>query len=254
MQQIDVAENIVQYSFPPRDGKQYGFNLTILRDALTQEALLIDTGYEEHASAVRDSLESRGIKLRTAVISHFHPDHILGLSQLTLIEVLGSPRCEETLSTYGDREEWTPYAPTRHTSAERVERFGPFELRFVFAPGHAPCSQYTLIGEGFVHVADNIMTSNDGQDVLPWAPFDEIPAHITSLEMLRAYRSRTFLLSHGVVLSDEETRCAAIDNRIRYFQNVLQGGGLFDYRQATRGCTCDFLHQEWLIRTDSADD
>lgn len=254
MQKIEVAAGIVQYRFSPHEGKQYGFNLTVLRSKPKREALLIDTGYEEHASAVRDDLMADGYSLRSVIISHFHPDHILGLTQLSNVEVLGSPRCEETLMTYGARQEWASFAPTRHTSERHAEHFGPFELRFRFAPGHAPCSQYTLIDEGFVHVADNVMTSNDGQDILPWAPFDEISAHIQSLELLRAQRSKIFLLSHGVVLGDEEARCAAIDNRVRYFQNVLEGGGSFDYERTTRGCTCDFLHQEWLIRTEPADD
>ena len=86
------------------------------------------------------------------------------------------------------------------------------------------------------------------QDILPWAEFDAVSDHITSLEMLREFTGRTFLLSHGGMLADKQTQQEAIDNRIRYFRNVLDGNGDISYERATQGCTCRFLHQEWLIR------
>ncbi len=248
MRKTEVASGLVQYQFPPRDDKHFGFNLHALLDEGSRSALLIDTGYEEHAAAVLADLRANGYELKVAVISHFHPDHILGLQALPQIDVMGSPRCEETLTQYGAREEWEIFVPTRVTQEDSEIRFGRFHLRFRYAPGHAPCSQYTLIDDTFVHVADNVMTSNDGQDILPWAEFDAISDHITSLKMLREFKGRTFLLSHGCALAEDQTQLEAISNRIRYFRNVLDGHGAFSYEQATQGCTCRFLHQEWLIR------
>lgn len=248
MNKTEIGPSMVQYQFPPRDGKHFGFNLHALLDEGTRSALLIDTGYEEHASAVLADLRASGYELKAAVISHFHPDHILGLQALPSIDVIGSPRFEETLIQYGAREEWEMFIPTQVTQEDSEIKFGRFRLRFRLAPGHAPCSQYSLIDDAFVHVADNVMTSNDGHDILPWAEFDAISDHITSLEMLREFTGRMFLLSHGCTLADKQTQLEAIDNRIRYFRNVLKGEGAFSYEQATRGCTCWFLHQEWLIR------
>ncbi len=250
MIRTELAPGILQYQFPPREGNQYGFGLHVLLDEEAKSALIIDTGYEEHASAVLTDLKSTGYELKAAVVSHFHPDHILGLQVLPSIDIIGSPRWEETLLQYGSQDELEAFLPTQVTDEGSGISFGRFQLRFRYAPGHAPCTQYTIIDNTFVHVADNVMTSNEGQDILPWAELDTIADHITSLELLREFKEHKFLLSHGRTLVDKQTQLEAIDNRIRYFHNVLEGKGTFSYEQATHGCTCEFLHQEWLIRKE----
>ena len=109
---------------------------------------------------------------------------------------------------------------------------------------------YTLVGDCYLHVADNIMTSDAGQDVLPWAAYHLIHAHIESLEALRGLGPRSLLLSHGVVLDDERVIDEAIANRVRYFRAVLASEGKLSYEEATEGCICNFLHRERLIQTD----
>jgi len=251
MNKTEITASIVRYQFPPQEDRHFGFNLHVLMDEETRSALLIDTGYEEHAALVLDDLRAEGYALKSVVVSHFHPDHILGLQALPPIEIIGSPRYEETLSQYGPRQEWEMFIPSQVSDENSEIEFGHFRLRFRLAPGHAPCSQYTLIDDSFVHVADNVMTSNDCQDILPWAEFDAISEHIASLDLLREFRGRTFLLSHGCELKEQQVQLEAIDNRIRYFRNILEGGGAFSYEEAARGCTCQFLHQEWLIRKEA---
>ncbi|MBU1048539.1 MBL fold metallo-hydrolase [Candidatus Bipolaricaulota bacterium] len=247
----EIASGILCYQFPPAEGKHFGFSLHVLLDEQTRTALIIDTAYESQASAVRADLTAMGYGLTTAVISHFHPDHIVGLQALPDIEIVGNSRWEETLFQFGSKDELTPFFPTQVATESTRLAFGPFNLGFRPAPGHSACSQYTIIDNSFVHVADNVMTSNEGQDILPWAEFAEIADHIASLELLRTLANRTFLLSHGRTLDNKNTRLEAIDNRIRYFQNVLDGDGAYPYEQATRGCTCEFLHQEWFIQRDT---
>lgn len=247
MNKSTVAPGILRYQFPPHEGKHFGFTLHVLLDEEERTALIIDTAYEDHSAAVLDDLSKMGYALKVAVISHFHPDHILGLQALSGIEIIGSPRWEETLFQFGTQEELKTFFPTQVTAEDLQIRFGRFNLGFRPAPGHSVCSQYTIIDHAFVHVADNVMTSNEGQDILPWAEFEAIADHISSLEMLREFTNRPFLLSHGCTLNDEEGRKQAIDNRIRYFQNVLDGDGAYSYEETTRGCTCEFLHQEWFI-------
>ena len=248
MERVQVAERIVQYRFEPEEGKHYGFNLTALLDETCHRALLIDTAYEGQARAAYADLTERGYELGAVVISHFHPDHVLGMKVLPRTTVYGSVRCDETLRLYPDEAERRVIEPTDRVSDRSQVSFGPFGLAFRLAPGHSPCSMYTLIDDDFVHVADNIMTSNDGQDILPWAAYELIEDHIRSLEALGDVGTRSLLLSHGVVLEDAETIRRAIDNRVAYFRAVLAGDGRISYEEAVAGCGCEFLHKEWLIR------
>jgi glyoxylase-like metal-dependent hydrolase (beta-lactamase superfamily II) len=250
VERLQLAERIVQYRFPPGPGKHYGFNITALLDEDKKGALLIDTAYEQQAAAVHADLTARGIELEGVIVSHFHPDHVMGLKALPRRTVYGSVRHEETLRYYTDDEERLAFTPTDPVSDDARFTFGQFDLAFRLAPGHSPCSMYTFIGDRFLHVADNIMTSNTGQDILPWAAYDLIQDHIESLEALGKFGSRAFLLSHGIVLSDDRSIHEAIANRVGYFRAVLGGQGQIPYEEAVEGCTCDFLHREWLIRND----
>ncbi len=250
MERLQIVERIVQYRFEPESGKHYGFNLTALLDEEAGRALLIDTAYEEQAAAAYADLTRRGFELATVVLSHFHPDHVMGLKVLPRCTTYGSVRCEETLRLYTEAEERLAFTPTDPVGNGATVTFGPFGLTFRLAPGHSPCSMYTLIDDRFVHVADNIMTSNAGQDILPWAAYDLIEDHIRSLGALAEIGSRTLLLSHGVALAEEDAIREAIDNRVSYFRAVLAGEGRLPYEEAVAGCSCDFLHKEWLIRTE----
>ena len=251
METIRPADDIAIYRFPPYEGKHYGFNITVLIDWASGEALLIDTGYEEHGAAVAKDLKARGISPTHVVLSHFHPDHIVGLTALPGVTVVGSARYLETLREFGDRSEWEAFLPTRTVEDGDRLAFGRFELSFVAAPGHSPCSLYTLIDDDYIEVADNVMTSNDGRDILPWAEFDRIEDHVRSLEALRAYTDRTWLLSHGITIDDPAVAERAIDDRIAYFRAILDGDGAISFEEATRDCSCEFLHREWLIRKDA---
>jgi len=250
VERVEVAEGIVQYRFGAEAGKHYGFNLTALLDQDNSRALLIDTAYEVQAAEAHADLVERGFELGAVVVSHYHPDHVMGLKALPRTAIYGSARCEETLCLYPDEAERRAISPTDPVSDGATAAFGPFDLGFRLAPGHSACSMYTLIDSGFVHVADNIMTADTGQDILPWAAYDLIEDHIRSLEALRSLSGRTLLLSHGVILDDPETIRAAIDNRVAYFRAVLAAGGRISYEEAVADCTCDFLHREWLIRRD----
>jgi len=247
MERQPLAEGVLVFRFPPYAGKHYGFSLHALLDERARTALLIDAGYEEHAAAVRESLADDGYGVAAVVVSHFHPDHVSGLRALPGTSVIGSPRFEETLHGSGGSEGRREFKPLRTVADEDVLSFGSFRLRFRAAPGHSPCSIYTLIDDRFLHVADNVMLSEDGRDILPWAEYDRIGDHIRSLEALRNWTDRTWLLSHGGAIEDAAVARRAIANRVRYFQAVLAGEGRITYEEAVASCDCEFLHREWLI-------
>lgn len=250
VERLQVADRILQYRFPPASGKHFGFNITALVDGSGGRAVLIDTAYEPQAAEVRADLAARGIRIEGVILSHLHPDHVSGLRSLPRTRVYASARFDETLCHYTEEEERRAYVPTDPLADGARLGFGGLELAFRLTPGHSPCSMCTVIADRFVHVADNIMTSNAGQDILPWAEYGQIEAHIESLETLRSFAGRSLLLSHGVVLDDARRIGEAIEDRLRYFRAVLAGRGRLSYEEAVAGCSCSFLHPEWLIRAD----
>ena len=249
VEKLRLAEEIVQYRFPAAPTKHYGFNITALLDLSNRRTLLIDTAYEEQAAAVYADLTRCGFALAGVIVSHFHPDHVSGLKALPDCTVYGSERYEESLCEYAE-DERCAFMPTYAVCDGMKLSFGSFELSFRLAPGHAPCSMHTVIGERFVHVADDIMTSNDGQAILPWAPYEDVRDLIESLQALERLPPRTLLLSHGIALSDPASIRDAVSNRVRYLQAVLSGHGRVSFDTAVAGCTCRFLHEEWHIGKD----
>jgi glyoxylase-like metal-dependent hydrolase (beta-lactamase superfamily II) len=208
--------------------------------------LLIDTAFEEHSAAVKDDLAADGYAVQQVVISHFHDDHILGLKALPRVAVFGSKRCRPLLE-WEDEIDRSDCAPTGFVEDVDSVIFGEFVLRFLPAPGHSDCTIYTIIDDRYVHAADNLMASNDGIPILPWAPFDKVSEHIRSLEKLGEFKTHTLLLSHGKSITGASVS-VEVDHRQRYLQAVLEGEGVISYAQAAENCSCDFLHNEWHIR------
>jgi glyoxylase-like metal-dependent hydrolase (beta-lactamase superfamily II) len=245
MKKTQITEIFYQYQFPPVDpDHHFGFNIFALLGE--GKALLIDTAFEEHASAVMDDLSTNDHSVQAVIISHFHDDHLCGLRALPKGTIIGSELYEEMLDGYDDPEEARRhFAPTDLVKDGMRMAFGDFELSFLSAPGHSPCTIYTVINNQYVHVADNIMSSNDGQPILPWAKFECIPDHIESLAKLEAFQGCTILPSHGKVIAGKSAILAEIDQRLKYLQAVWESGGSISYEEATASCSRDFLHGEW---------
>lgn len=244
MQKIHLRSHMVQYLFPPREGHAYGVTIYALIRGC--DALLLDTGFEEHGAAVRRDLEAQGITPRIALISHFHDDHTGGLRSLPGVEIWGSARAVETLRRYNTPEEQRAYAPTRCFDQDATVAFGPFTLRLLLVPGHAVCNVFTLVDDGFLHVGDDIMLSNEGNPLLPWVELERLPEHIASLDMLRTYAHKTLLLSHGPALSGVMAVLRDLDDRSAYLRAVH--GALperLSFEQATAGCVGTFSPREW---------
>ena len=54
MKKIKITEGLYQFQFPPFENQHFGFNIYALING--QEALLIDTAFEQHAKQVREDL------------------------------------------------------------------------------------------------------------------------------------------------------------------------------------------------------
>jgi len=240
-----VADGLYQYQFPPNEGEMYGFNLYALLSK--KQALLIDTAYEQQAAEVLADLVANDYTIEHILISHFHPDHVSGLKALPTATVWGSDQYALSLDDYYSSQAQQSLPPVQGLSNSFVLEFHPFTLTFRLAPGHSPCSMYTIIDNRYIHVADNLMATNDGTPLLPWAPLDQVENHIQSLQLLKELQPQMVLLAHGQSIEGGLAIHAAIDDRIKYLQVVWETNGEATFEEATAHCSRPFVGKGWHI-------
>ena len=248
MNRIKIDRDMLLYQFPPVGENAFGSNIYVLLDG--KDAFVLDAGYEEQAQEVLNDLHACGCELKTALVSHFHGDHILGLLVLPVNEVYGSERFRQTLEGYS-REMIGQLPVVKKVNEQTSLQFGTFTLTFRFSPGHSPCSLYTIINERTIHVADNLIAANDDTLILPWAPFEEVGTHIRSLELLKELNPEVLLLGHGNPIRGKKI-AEEIAVRQQYLQRVLDGEGKISLEEATAGWTRPFLGGKWHIRAKGA--
>ncbi|UCF10609.1 MAG: MBL fold metallo-hydrolase, partial [Candidatus Bipolaricaulota bacterium] len=244
----EVTQGLFRYVFPPEPGKHYSFNLFVLLAPEERRALLIDTGFEPHAAAVAEDLGADGYAVTDVVLSHLHDDHFLGLRPLPPVTLHASPNAREALSRLYAPEDLALFSPDDPLADGSSFAFGPFRLTFVEAPGHSPCSLFTVIDDGIVHVGDLVMASEEGVPILPYVEFDDVAAHIETLERLLGSVNHTLLLGHGPNLVGDEAIEKAIGHRLCYLRAVLAGEGKLTYEESMADCPGTFVHTEWHAR------
>ena len=232
------GKGLLNYRFPEEEGFRYGFNLYALLDG--KNVMLIDSAFRTQAKTVGGDLNSKGLKLTHVLVTHFHPDHIAGLTALSPeIIVLGSPEYRKTLS----RE--LPQTVTPVSFSEEMH-FGEFSLSFTPAPGHSACSILIDINGEYLHAGDNLMSRYDGKAILPWVEYSELGRHISSLEMLKEMKRTRILLGHGPELSGEADIIQAINDRLSYLKAVSASAGECSYEEAVSNCSCHFVGEEFF--------
>jgi len=243
MKKIKITRNLYQYRFPPFEGEQFGFNIHVLINGY--EALLIDTAFECHAKLVVEDLKETNIEIKHVVFSHFHPDHISGLPALNRPKLYGNGRYQETLNKYTPIEKHQHFEGINSLDNNSVINFGSFELRFKLIKGHVPCGMFTIIDDKFIHVADDIMESNNGEPLLPSVHIDNAQDHINSLELLKKFASCTLLLSHGNAISCKSKVLQGIEQRQNYLKAIVSSIEPITIERALVNCHYDFLQKSW---------
>lgn len=243
MKKIVLTNNLYQYQFPPFDNQHFGFNIYALING--SEALLIDTAFESHAKAVLEDLKKEGVEIKEVVFSHFHPDHISGLPVLNSPILYGNGLYQESLNKYTAIDKHHYFSDINILSEQSNLLFGQFKMQFKLIQGHVVCGLFTIINNTFIHVADDIMASNEGIPLLPSVHISNVKEHIESLELLKKYSSYTLLLSHGNALTGESAVLKAIKSRQDYLQTILDSEKPISIEKALENCDGEFLHKEW---------
>ncbi|WP_440056003.1 MBL fold metallo-hydrolase [Pseudoalteromonas sp. T1lg65] len=243
MNKIKISDNFYQYQFPPLENCHFGFNIYALIDG--NEALLIDTAFESQAKAVKEDLAQHGITISKVVFSHFHPDHTSGLPELDTPILYGNALYQESLNKYTPENKHHYFEGLSVLTEGDTMTFGSFNLAFTLVQGHVDCAMFTIINNEFVHVADDIMESNEGVPLLPSVHVSNAQKHVSSLELLKRYKSCTLLPSHGNAISGEITIVTAIEERQKYLQAVADSDTPIPIDTALQNCNVNFLHKEW---------
>jgi len=238
-----LSEGIVRYTFDPLPGKHFGNSIFALIDG--NKVLLIDTAYEFQASQVLKDIRNSGLEIDGIIISHFHDDHMQGLKVMPKVPIYGSEHYKTTLEMWTQKEEHKYFIPTVLIKDTYSIDFGKHNIDLIPFPGHSLCTVITRINNKYLHIADELMFSNEGKPILPSADPNCIKRHVESLSKLKALNSYIFLPSHGLEFGGNARIEKEINNRIAYFTAILSSNRKITYEEAKKDCDCDFLHSEW---------
>lgn len=226
MEKIEIRDNVYQYYFVDNQA-QICNSIFVCIDPHRQTALILDTAYAKHSEKVKADLAESKIKPEIVVLSHYHPDHVSGCPVFEDCAIYASSLYEDN---YLNCRRWEPSSTflraTHLLNDGDSLTFGPFQLKFIHAPGHCQCLLMTLIDDDLLHVGDMLMFSQDNKPTLPYiATGGGFKKHIDSLERIKTIRCNTLLVPHGYSLSDPVEITQNIDDRIHYLKRVLGSKG-----------------------------
>lgn len=238
-----LENNFYSYTFPPRKDNKFGYNIYAMIEG--DEALIVDTGFRNHIKSLEEDLKVKDIQIKKVIISHFHLDHILGLKEINPEEIIGSYDYEKTLDVYVDSDKHHLFTPNTKVEKEMNLKFGKFNLKIQKFPGHAQCSLLISINDKYLHIGDELMYTNQGEDLLPFVGKSVIKRHIESLEKLKSYTDLIFLPSHGKIVKEKEKIEKDINNRLCYLKAVDSKSERISYEEAIVECNTEFHHSYW---------
>ncbi len=239
----ELSKGLFRYVFEPLPGHRFCTNIYALVSG--GSVLLIDSGYAFMGEQVLGDINECGWNIEGVIISHFHDDHMEGLKVLPDVTVYGSGRYNETLELWTEKDERHYYTPSVLIENERTIAFKEHAVRMIPFPGHSPCTLLTLIDDKYLHIADELIFSEQGEPVLPVTDPGCIQRHADALCMLKRYGRYLFMPGHGPEFSGSNSIHNEIDKRLAYYNAILSAGREITYEEAIIGCGGGFLHSEW---------
>ncbi len=243
MLKTEILKDIVRYSFETQPGRHYATSVYAIFDQ--HRALLIDTGYEFQAAQLAEEFQKNGVTVSAVILSHFHDDHMQGLKAMPKVSVYGSAAYQVSLDLWTEQSVHALFAPTTCVREPYPLRFGAHALTLIPFPGHSPCTLLTKIDETYLHIADELMFSEEGKPLLPSTDPQCIVRHVESLTRLREYCGYIFLPGHGPIIAGSDRLQKEIGYRLAYMETILHTDRKLTYDEAAKGCGCEFLHSEW---------
>ena len=147
----------------------FGTNCFLVADVETQEALIIDPGFdrESEAKTILKEIEHNEFEVKYIINTHGHVDHIGGNS--TLKEVTGAP----ILIHERDAHRLSNSLAARKLRDGDLIEIGSVKLRVVHTPGHSEGS-IILLGTDAVFSGDTLFAGSIGRFDLPGGSLVEL--------------------------------------------------------------------------------
>lgn len=233
-----LAKNVFQFVFKPLKERNV-FSDTIITIINNKRALLIDTGFPQEARQLKEYLKQEGITVEKIIISHWHPDHFLGLSEFPEAEVYGSGNHVETHVSEGMTaekiEKFSKFTPINERT---TLNFGDHQLELIPHVGHSVCTLLIKINEEFIFVADDIILSLNDELMVPYlcgkgGKKEIIEKQLQGFETLQNYSSFKIIPAHGSMF-DGSKLASYINNLTIYLNNIQNAEPPFE--EAVVGC------------------
>jgi hydroxyacylglutathione hydrolase len=145
----------------------------VVADPITREAVVIDAAWE--IDRILQIVEQDDLKLRAALITHFHPDHlggnfmgrhIQGAAELLERNLPIKIYIHKTEADFANRIAGLSPSDMVRTDGTEELQIGNLSVRFVHTPGHTPGSQCFLV-DGRLISGDTLFIGGCGRVDLP---------------------------------------------------------------------------------------
>jgi len=232
----ELSSGIVLYSFP-EEPNSIANNIIAVIDG--DKAILIDTAYDDQIGLAISDLAANGATVDSVVISHFHEDHYDGLYELVGVSFYGGARFKETLIFEDCEDDVAKLIPTIIVDKPMTVEFGKHKLELIPFPGHSECTMLTKINEQFLHIADEVIFSTEGQLSLPWLCNGEADVkrqrQLDAWAKLKNYSQFTIIPAHGSPFDGDKLQ-GYLQNLERYLNAIIESGGNITYEGAMKNC------------------
>lgn len=164
------------------------------------EALVYDTSISiEHARAIRDELERRGVKSIRVVLSHHHKDHVAGTEVFADYEIITSEKCARAL-----RKKRASFARSSPPIDPLVMPTKVFDGVMELSVGDIgvelrPLDVHSFDGLTVYFPKTKLLLAGDTlEDTVTYvAEPDRLEVHCAELERLATWDIRSILPNHG---------------------------------------------------------
>ncbi len=217
MRIITLEKGLKIYNFDKEaQGETVSYNIGILEDG--DNCLVIDTAFRRHFNLLVEDLSRNNKTITQTIITHFHKDHIGGITKLRNTDIYASKNAEITIKKVFKDSDYSRYLPTNLVESETIY-FGDFKIEMIMNIGHSVDGLLVIVNDKYLFVGDEMIYDINGKELLPFPSEGDYVAHIESLNRIKEYSKNGVIVpSHGPVLTDKSYFIQDIENRIMYLK------------------------------------